>query len=250
MSQQSLQTDLETGNSTGQDLVDDIEANAVKSDANFTDLYGGNNTVEIGLTASATQTQGQGALTAFRNYVDTVATPGDVRTLKSMAVGDSQYVENRGANTLSLYPASGQNLGEGLNTLTTLYPGEFVLAVCEEANVINLKKSRGSVSVNFITGSETLPAHEMYNFVHYVTATATVALPPVAEGMNAVFHTVGAIAVSIDPNASDLIVLDGTALDDGDKITNASTAGDSAALSYYNATGFYASTNGWTDGGV
>jgi hypothetical protein len=58
------------------------------------------------------------------------------------------------------------------------------------------------------------------------------------------------VAVSIDPNASDLIYLDGVALDDGDKITNLSTAGDIAVLTYYDATGWHASTNGWTDGGA
>ena len=56
--------------------------------------------------------------------------------------------------------------------------------------------------------------------------------------------------MSVDPVAADLLYLDGTALDDGDKITNASTAGDIATIQYYNATGAYASTNGWTDGGA
>jgi len=39
-------------------------------------------------------------------------------------------------------------------------------------------------------------------------------------------------------------------LDDGDKITNTSTAGDIAVLTYYSADGWHASTNTWTDGGA
>jgi hypothetical protein len=62
--------------------------------------------------------------------------------------------------------------------------------------------------------------------------------------------TNGAVAVSVDPDASDLLILDGTTLDDGDKITNTSTTGDSARIRFYDATGAFASTNGWTDGGA
>ena len=98
--------------------------------------------------------------------------------------------------------------------------------------------------------SHTLSAAECYGGVYYVTGAATLTLPAVAAGMHIVVHTVGAVAVSVDPNASDLIYLDGTALDDGDKITNASTAGDVAVITYYDATGWYASTNSWSDGGA
>ena len=83
-----------------------------------------------------------------------------------------------------------------------------------------------------------------------MTGAATITLPAVAEGMSVSIHTIGAIAVSVDPNASDKIWLDGTALDDGDKITNKSTSGDIAVLTYYSADGWHATTNGWTDGGA
>lgn len=102
--------------------------------------------------------------------------------------------------------------------------------------------------------SHTISAAECYGGVHYVTAAATITLPAVAAGMSVTIITVGAVAVSVDPNASDLIMLEGTALDDGDKITNGSTSGDIAVLTYYDATGWYASTAtaagaAWTDGG-
>lgn len=98
--------------------------------------------------------------------------------------------------------------------------------------------------------SHTLSASECYGGVYYVTAAATLTLPAVADGMHISVHTIGAVAVSVDPNASDKIWLDGTALDDGDKITNLSTAGDIAVLTYYSADGWHASTNSWTDGGA
>lgn len=98
--------------------------------------------------------------------------------------------------------------------------------------------------------SQTLTAVECTGYVIYVTGAATITLPAVADGMSVTVITIGAVAVSVDPNASDKIWLDGTALDDGDKITNASTAGDVATLTYYSADGWYASTNGWSDGGA
>lgn len=93
-------------------------------------------------------------------------------------------------------------------------------------------------------------ASEAYGAIIYVTAAATITLPAVASGMSVTVITVGAVAVSVDANAADKIYLDGTALDDGDKITNTSTSGDIAVLTYYSADGWYATTNGWTDGGA
>ena len=98
--------------------------------------------------------------------------------------------------------------------------------------------------------SHTLTASELYGAVYYVTGAGTLTLPAAAAGMHFSVITIGAIAVSVDPNGSDLIYLDGTALDDGDKITNTSTAGDIAVFTYYDTTGWYAATNGWTDGGA
>jgi hypothetical protein len=98
--------------------------------------------------------------------------------------------------------------------------------------------------------NQTLTATQCRGYVIYVTAAATITLPAVAEGMSVTILTIGDVEVSVDPNASDLIYLDGVALDDGDKITNTSTAGDIAVLTYYGADGWYAATNAWTDGGA
>jgi len=106
------------------------------------------------------------------------------------------------------------------------------------------------VGVATYSSSQALTAIECKGYVIYVTGAATITLPAVAAGMSVTIITIGAVAVSVDPNASDLIYLDGTALDDGDKITNTSTAGDIATLTYYSADGWYAATNGWSDGGA
>lgn len=99
--------------------------------------------------------------------------------------------------------------------------------------------------------SHTISAAECYGGVHYATAAATITLPAVAAGMSVTVITAAAVAVSVKPNASDLIRLDGTALDDADKITNSSTAGDAVTLTYYDATGWHATTDGnWTDTGA
>lgn len=100
-------------------------------------------------------------------------------------------------------------------------------------------------AVNYTIG--TTDPNELYGGVIYVTAAATITIPAVAAGASFTVITVGAVAVSVDPNAADLIVLDGVALSDGDKITNLSTAGDMAVFTYYDATGWAAQTNGWTD---
>lgn len=100
-------------------------------------------------------------------------------------------------------------------------------------------------ATNYTIG--TTDPNELYGGVIYVTGAATITIPAVAAGASFTVITIGAVAVSVDPNAADLIYLDGTALSDGDKITNLSTAGDMAVFTYYDATGWGAQTNGWTD---
>ena len=69
-------------------------------------------------------------------------------------------------------------------------------------------------------------------------------------GEDTPFFMDAAAAVSVKANAADKIRLDGKVLDDGDKITSGGAKGDIAVLTYYSADGWYASTNGWTDGGA
>lgn len=97
-------------------------------------------------------------------------------------------------------------------------------------------------------------AEECYGGTIYVSSAATVtACDNLAAGMNFCVKTVGAIAVHADVQADDLQILDGTALDDGDRASNTSTAGDTICFEYYDATGWW-STSGspdgdkWTDG--
>jgi hypothetical protein len=102
-----------------------------------------------------------------------------------------------------------------------------------------------SKSGDYTLGTDSLD--ELYGGVIYVTGAATITVPAVQSGMSFTIITVGAVAVSVDVNAADRTILDGTALADGDKITNTSTAGDIAVFTYESASGFYAATNGWTD---
>lgn len=82
--------------------------------------------VTSGLTASTTQSQGQGALTRNVNEVSTVANPNDARTLPSAVAGIECVIINNGANTLQIFPASGDNLGTGVDTSEELERNETV----------------------------------------------------------------------------------------------------------------------------
>lgn len=98
-------------------------------------------------------------------------------------------------------------------------------------------------------------SEECYGGVFYVTSAATLtACDGLTAGMNFTVVTIGATAVSLDVQSDDLMYLDGTALDDGDKATNTSTTGDTITCIYYDATGWYCwsgSPDGdhWADGG-
>lgn len=85
--------------------------------------------VNAGLTASTTQTQGQGALTAQVNEVSTVANTDDTVTLPTAITGVSIEIINNGANILKIFPASGDDLGLGVNVSEQLEANERVTFV-------------------------------------------------------------------------------------------------------------------------
>jgi len=80
--------------------------------------------VTAGITAGTTQTQaGATALTTMINEVSTVGTANDGVKLKTAVAGDMQVVINNGANNLKIWPASGDNLGAGVDTGIVIGPG-------------------------------------------------------------------------------------------------------------------------------
>lgn len=79
-----------------------------------------------GITASTTQTQGFGALTAQINEIDTVAFTDDTVTLPTAVTGVEIEIINNGASTLQIFPASGDDLGLGANISEQLEANERV----------------------------------------------------------------------------------------------------------------------------
>jgi hypothetical protein len=77
-----------------------------------------------GITASTTQTQGQGALTTDINQISVCANDNDTVTLPTSVAGYRVVVINSGAKILQVFPASGDDLGAGVNTSTTLATGK------------------------------------------------------------------------------------------------------------------------------
>ena len=82
--------------------------------------------VNAGLTASTNRTQGQGALTAQVNEIATCANNDDTVTLPTATAGLEIEIINNGAETLQIFPASGDNLGTGADTATELETNESV----------------------------------------------------------------------------------------------------------------------------
>ena len=83
-------------------------------------------TCTAGITASTTQSQGQQPLSSEINEVSTCANANDVVTLPSAFAGRRCAIINNGAQTLQIFPASGDDLGGGVDTATTLAAGNTV----------------------------------------------------------------------------------------------------------------------------
>lgn len=97
----------------------------------------------------------------------------------------------------------------------------------------------------------TLKESDCYNTLVLVTAAKTITVPAVKPGMDFIVMSTGANAVNVDPDDSDKIRLLGAQLDNGDKLTSGSSAGDAVQLITESADGFCAFLlNGstWSDG--
>lgn len=156
----------------------------------------------------------------------------------------SSYIQNDQATGTDLtVPAS----AGAVHTFTWRYEEDNTRWILQDTVPRNIRVATKVTATNYTVGTD--DASELYGGIIYVTGSATITIPAVAAGANFKVIVVGANTVSVDPNASDLIILNGTALDDGDKITSGGTTGEVAEIYYYNSTGWYASTSGWSDGG-
>ncbi len=89
--------------------------------------------VTTGITASTTQTQGNGALTSDLNVISTVANINDTVTLKTAIVGVICIVVNNGSKKMKIFPAAADDLGAGLNASITLSAGSTIIFHCLDA---------------------------------------------------------------------------------------------------------------------
>ncbi|WP_309381973.1 hypothetical protein [Cerasicoccus frondis] len=146
--------------------------------------------------------------------------------------------------------AGGTDIGADLEDGDLIVVDDGAGGTIRKSAMSRVKTYSNKLNTASYSANQTLTVAECNGYVIYVTAACTITLPAIASGMSVTVITIGDVEVSIDPNASDLIMLDGTALDDGDKITNGSASGDIAVLTYYTGDGWHAATNGWTDGGA
>lgn len=92
--------------------------------ANHTVRQNSQKSFETGITASTTQTQGSGTITAAINEISTVANDNDTITLPILKEGHEISIINNGDKILQIFPAVGSNLGNGINNPTTLDENE------------------------------------------------------------------------------------------------------------------------------
>ncbi len=78
------------------------------------------------ITASVTQTQGQQPLISAINEISVCANTNDTVTMPDCVSGMEVFIVNNGAETLQIFPASGDDLGAGVDTAVTLVAGSNV----------------------------------------------------------------------------------------------------------------------------
>lgn len=92
--------------------------------------------ISTGLVASTTQTQvGALALASQFNFLGTVANAGDAVRLQTPSAGLRVAVFNNGVNSAKVFPPSGVDLGEGIDTELDVAAGTSVTFLAESASV-------------------------------------------------------------------------------------------------------------------
>ena len=171
--------------------------------------------------------------------------------LTSLPTADNQIIQATGAGTYEWTSSVAGLIDDtaGNGDTDKLWSADKVfdsIAASTNHQVITASKA-----TTYTIGTDA--ASEAYGGTIYVTSATTITAPAVASGMNFSVVTIGDIAVSLDLNASDKMVLDGVTLADGDKATNSSKSGDTITCQYYSADGFYCWSGTvlgghWTDG--
>lgn len=90
------------------------------------------NSAQNGLTAATTQTQAAGTpITKAISRFATVANAGDAATLPAARVGDTRIVINAGANSMGVFPASGDKVNAlSANAVYAVAAAKTVMFVC------------------------------------------------------------------------------------------------------------------------
>jgi len=150
--------------------------------------------------------------------------------------GSSDISANLSVDSINVRAISGA--GSGTATIGNL-DVQTNLTVSGNANI--------EVKTLSVSGAYSITGSQAYGTIVYMDAANTITLPAIAEGMSVTVITIGAVAVDVDVNGSDYMILDGTVMGDGDEATNTSTAGDMLVATYFSADGWVCQSNGWTD---
>jgi hypothetical protein len=131
----------------------------------------------------------------------------------------------------------------------------WVLTGQVAAETLALGKIQGGAPPVSKVSAGAISAAECRGSIIYVSGAGTYTLAAVSgviDGGSLTVLVIGAISVSLDPDSGDRIILDGVALDDGDKITSDGTAGACVTLHKDSAAGWtvVGGSLGWTDGGA
>ena len=213
-----------SGTNTGDQTISDTAYDATSWDAN---------------TDGATKN-------AIRDKIESISSG-----LTSLPTVDNQIIQATGAGTYgwtsSVAGLIDDTAGDG-DTDKLLSADKVVDLIAGSAR---LPVSTTSKAAIYTIGTDS--SDEAYGGTVYVTTATAITAPAVVVGMNFSVVTIGDIAVSLDLNAVDKMILDGVTLADGDQATNSSKSGDTITCQYYSADGFYCWSGTvlgghWTDG--
>jgi hypothetical protein len=235
-----------------------IATSITTADASFTAFAGATTLLTLGGTGASASVFAPSTLDSTTSTTGAIRTSGGLSAAKNVFIGEDLTV--LGADITLLSASAGAKITGGDRTITlagtSANAESLVFTMGSNDNIVTVSSGTGATQLGFSalnlvttgtitggipsvgtfaspttsSGTYSLAAANAWGSMIFYNDTDTLALPAAVAGMNVCIYATSTNLTTIDPNGTDVIVVDGVANAAGDAFTLAAAAGNFVCL--------------------